>query len=199
MNRNKYSIMRLSVPPDVANQGWSTAGLASAQVLLKSGVKYLQIYKSYLLNNIINDNYKKCEDEIKPKTSILLLSSLFFITNMITAFFNQYYLYSFLFFILTITSFLVHYNNNIYTNIIDKIAILSIILYGSYVLYNKININKWINYSIIIITFMVCIYLYIYGFIVNDYCFNNEKNIAENYHFIMHIISSIGHHLIIFL
>lgn len=158
-----------------------------------------KLQKTSLSNNIINNNYKKCEDEIIPKTSILLLSSLFFITNMITAFFNQYYLYSFLFFILTITSLLVHYDNNIYTNIIDKIAVFSIILYGSYILYYKINIKKWINCSIIIITFIACIYLYVYGFIVNNYCFCNEKNIAEKYHFIMHITSSIGHHLIIFL
>ncbi len=198
MNRNKYSIMRLSVPPDTQRVATKFDSVSLA-VLLKSGVKNLQIYKSCLLNNIIDDNYKKCEDEIKLKTSILLLSSLFFITNMITAFFNQYYLYSFLFCILTLTSFLVHYNNNIYTNILDKIAILSIILYGLYILYKKINIKNWINCSIIIITFIDCIYLYIYGFIVNDYCFCNEKNIAEKYHFIMHIISSIGHHFIIFL
>jgi hypothetical protein len=158
-----------------------------------------KLQKTSLSNNIIDDNYKKCEDKIIPKTSILLLSSLFFITNVITAFFNEYYLYSFLFCILTITSLIVHYNDNIYTNIIDKMAVLSIILYGSCVLYNKINIKKWINCLTIIITFIICIYLYVYGFFIKDYCFCNKTHIAKKYHFIMHIISSIGHHFIIYL
>jgi hypothetical protein len=67
------------------------------------------------------------------------------------------------------------------------------------VLCNKINTEKWLNCFMIIITFLLCIYLYIYGFIVKKYCFYHDKCIAEKYHFIMHLISSIGHHLIIFL
>ena len=110
-------------------------------------------------------------------------------------------MYSLLFFILTTTSLIVHYNDNVYTNSIDKIAVLSIILYGGYVLYNKIRVgtNKWLLYLMIIITFLLCIYLYIYGFIIKKYCFYDEKSISQTYHFIMHCISSIGHHFIIFL
>lgn len=52
---------------------------------------------------------------------------------------------------------------------------------------------------IIILTFLGCIYFYIYGFITNKYCFCDEKCIAQKYYFIMHFISSIGHHFIIFL
>lgn len=82
------------------------------------------------------------KEEIINKPSILLYSSLFFITNAIAAFFYKYYLYSFLFLILTITSLIVHTNDNMYTNIIDKIAVIAIVLYGTYMLYNKINISK---------------------------------------------------------
>ena len=138
-----------------------------------------------------NKNMQKC--------SILFYSSLFFITNVITAFLREYYLYSFLFCILTTTSLIVHSNDNIYTNFIDKTAVLSIVIHGGYSLYIKININKCLHCSIIIITFLSCVYFYIYGFFTQKYCFCHEKCIAQKYHFIMHIIGSMGHHFIIFL
>ena len=146
------------------------------------------------MNNQIKD-----EKEIDIEPNILLLSSLFFITNMTTAFFTEQYLYSVLFFILTLTSLIVHYNDNFYTNIIDKIAISAIVSYGTYILYNKLNDNNRINCTIIIVLFLACIFLYCYGFITKQYCFCDERCIAQKYHFIMHIISSIGHHFIIFL
>lgn len=62
-----------------------------------------------------------------------------------------------------------------------------------------ITIDKWIHCFAIMVTFLLCTYLYVYGFIVNEYCFCQEKCIAQKYHFIMHVISSIGHHFIIFL
>lgn len=55
-----------------------------------------------------------------------LISSLIFTTNIITAYlYRQYYIYSYLFAVLTSTSLLFHSNPNIYTNIIDKCAIVS--------------------------------------------------------------------------
>jgi hypothetical protein len=142
------------------------------------------------------------DEDISP--NILLYSSLFFITNVITAILHNYYVYSFLFCILTITSVIVHSNDNMYTNIIDKIAVLAVVIYGAYMLYNKIIINSGMSCSllvivIIIITFLCCVYFYIYGFLTETYCFCDETCIAQKYHFIMHMISSFGHHLIIFL
>ena len=150
-------------------------------------------------NIVICNNYSEYQDKIIQKPSILLLSSLFFITNVVTAYCNQQYVYSFLFCILTITSLIVHYNDNFYTNIIDKIAVLSIVLYGGYMLYNKINTNEWCKCFVIIVAFLLCIYLYIYDFIIKEYCFCDEKCISQKYHSTMHIISSIGHHCIIYL
>ena len=139
-------------------------------------------------NNILHD-----------KSRILLLSSLFFVTNILTAYYCEQYFYSFLFFILTITSLIVHHEDNYYTNVIDKIAVLSIVLYGGNVLCNKMNRENLFYCFIIVITFLLCIYLYIYGFIFKKYCFCDEKCTSQKYHFIMHIISSIGHHFIIYL
>jgi len=124
---------------------------------------------------------------------------LFFVTNILTAYYREQYFYSFLFFILTITSLIVHYEDNYYTNIIDKIAVSSIVLYGGYVLCNKMNTENLFYFCMIVITFLICIYLYVYGFIFKKYCFCDKKCISQKYHFTMHIISSIGHHFIIYL
>ena len=150
-------------------------------------------------NDIVSDNYSKPQDNNIQEPSILLLSSLVFVTNIITAYISEQYVYSFLFCILTITSLLFHYKNNYYTNIIDKIEILSIVSYGGYMLYHKMNTENLLNCFIVILAFLLCIYLFFYGFIVKEYCFCDNKYIGEQYHFIMHIISSIGHHFIIYL
>jgi hypothetical protein len=144
-------------------------------------------------------NIDKYLSSSKPPT-ILFLSSLYFITNIATAFYKKYYIHSFLFFILTITSLIVHFTEfNIYTNIIDKLAVLSVVIYGGYILYNKINVNKYINIFILFICFILCIFFYIYGYFQKIYCFDPDKYISENYHSIMHILASIGHHFVVFL
>lgn len=131
--------------------------------------------------------------------SILIISSFIFLTNTAAAFYKQYYLYAILFGILTITSLIYHSNPNIYINIIDKIAILSIAIYGGYMLYHKLNIDQLINICIIVFTFLLVNFLYIYGYFVNAYCFHEDKCIGNRYHALMHVIGSIGHHFIIFL
>jgi aminopeptidase-like protein len=131
--------------------------------------------------------------------SILILSSLIFITNVLSTLYKKYYFYSFLFACLTITSLIFHYNNNIYTNILDKIFILAIVLYGGNMLYNKTTSDNKLNVLLIITSFLSCIFLFFYGYCVKDYCYNPNKYIANKYHCMIHIIGSIGHHLITFL
>jgi hypothetical protein len=130
-------------------------------------------------------------------TPILFFSSLFFITNMITAYWFEYYLYSFLFCMLTITSVIYHTNKNIYTNIIDKIAILAIVLYGAYILYHKKVLLTKTQIGIVVLSFLLCIFMFFYGYCTNKYCYDPDK--GDQYHSLLHLISSIGHHLIIFL
>jgi hypothetical protein len=151
-----------------------------------------------LSNNVIYDNYTRHEDIIN-KTNILLFSSLFFTTNILTAFLKEYYLYSVLFCFLTLTSLIYHSKNNIYTKSIDKLAILSIVIYGTYIVYDKRSVNNLFNCLFVVFIFLACIYLYFYGFITKQYCFCSDIRIAQKYHFTIHIISSIGHHFIIFL
>jgi hypothetical protein len=137
-------------------------------------------------------------DISEPSNKILLYSSCIFITNIISAYYKRDYIYATAFIALTITSVIYHYNSNIYTNILDKIPILTIVLYGSHSLQYKTvaGVNN-IGLGFIIATFLSTIYLYGYGYCIHHYCFHPEY--GNHYHALLHIISSIGHHIIIFM
>jgi len=122
-------------------------------------------------------------------------SSLIFINNIILAYKYKYYIYSILFTFLVITSLIYHSYSNIYTNILDKISIILVVLYGAYQFYNKckLNNNKLLYKILVIITFLSTIYFYFYGYTCNKYCFDITK--GNLYHSLLHIISSIGHNL----
>ena len=126
------------------------------------------------------------------------ISSLFFITNVVTSLWYQKYIYSLLFLFLTMTSILFHSKPNLYTNIIDKCAIGSVVGYGGYVLYTKINDNL-IQVGIIMSSFLMVIVLFFYGYCTNQYCYDVDKCVGNNYHCLLHGISSLGHHGILLL
>ena len=92
--------------------------------------------------------------------NLLLFSSLIFITNTLSAYYKHYFLYSILFFCLTITSVIFHYHTTIYTNIMDKIFIFAIVLYGGHLLYKKTNPNNQYQVFLIIFTFLLSIFFY---------------------------------------
>ena len=126
--------------------------------------------------------------------NLLLISSLFFVTNAVTAYYKQYYLYAFLFAGLTTTSLLVHAAHT--AKAVDKIFILSIVLYGGHLLYQKDNLSHILS---VMLLFLLVIFLYIYGYAVDQYCFHPDLCTANRYHCLLHLASSIGHHLIILL
>jgi hypothetical protein len=132
---------------------------------------------------------------------ICFYSSFIFLSNVIISYWYSYYTYSLLFVLLTITSLIFHSNNNIYTNLIDKVSIISIVLYGSYLFFTeKIWYNHKTIYKILIFTtFFTTIYLFYYGYVTNQYCYHNDKYISNIYHSIMHVIASFGHNLIVIL
>ena len=168
----------------------------------------IKLYNERVSIPIINNN-----------NNILFYSSFIFITNICSAGYNQYFFYSFLFLFLTITSIIYHYpSDNITIDILDKICILSIITYGGYIFYNKTKVinqilynrnikgiynNVFIKYiiyiSIVVLCFLSTIFLYAYGYIVEQYCFHKHKYTSDVYHGLLHLLSSIGHHFIVFL
>jgi hypothetical protein len=135
---------------------------------------------------------------ISPQESNLLIySSLFFVTNTISAYCLNYYTYSFLFCSLTLTSLMFHTHHSLYTYIIDKIAILSIVLYGAYMIYHKKLMDHTLSMCIIGCTFVLTLVLFCYGYWANCFCYHPNKIISDRYHSLLHLISSIGHHYII--
>ena len=127
---------------------------------------------------------------------ITLLSSFIFLTNSFIAAHFNYVLYSVLFFILFLTSILVRLKRNIFTYTLDKLFVYAIVLYGGYMFYMKYpSIHTLISF-LIISTFLSVVFMYEYGYVSRQYCFDTDTALAETYYSIMHVISSVGHALI---
>ena len=130
---------------------------------------------------------------------VLLYSSLLFITNAMVAFYKKYYMYSFFFGMLTVTSVMVHSNRFDLphpTAVLDKFAIVCVIASGFYIFLEKVSPENILYSLLILLFFLSSGVLYIYGFLVEDYCFHTDRRVANNYHCLMHILSSAGNHMI---
>ena len=143
-----------------------------------------------------------------PKIKDLLFyTSLIFLTNVLFALYKKKYIYAFLFLNLTITSIIIHSKSNIHINkkiikmikIIDKIFIYLIVAYGLYNFCSKIEKSNIINTILILVTFLYCIYVYHFGSIIKEYCFDSKIDIANTWHGSMHLAGSVGHNLIMLL
>jgi hypothetical protein len=136
-----------------------------------------------------------------------IYSSFIFLINVSIGIYYQEYIYASLFVALFITSILFHSNPNPNPNykkiyyFLDIIVIFTIFIYGGYIFYTK-NKNKNKNpyiQSFIIATFLTTLYLFFYGYYSNQYCYNINKQVANLYHSLLHIIGSLGHIFIILL
>ena len=143
----------------------------------------------------ILNKWRKQRTKIKPLRHSYH-SSFIFLTNALSAFYMGYYLYSFLFIGLFISSVLFHSIMNVYTIILDQVCIYLVIGYGTYLFYLKISCIPIVILFLIISTFLLTGYLFFYGFYTKAYCFDKDTNIGELYHGLFHLISSCGHHLI---
>ena len=136
---------------------------------------------------------------------LLVFSSFVFFTNVLTAIYKTNYIYSFLFLFLTTTSVLFHSNNtNAEAFFLDQIAIYCVVVYGFYLLYSKmiktkLNMVKCGILLFIFITFLLSIYLFYYGLFTKSLCYDKNKYISNMFHCLLHFISSLGNHLLIFL
>lgn len=137
------------------------------------------------------------------------ISPLIFIINILFGFYYDYILYGLLFLCLLVTSIIHHTYYTDFTNIIDKISILYVILYGSMLFYQKNFFIKYTNYIshsryillsiLIVLTFLSIFYLYHYGYYNNKYCFDTSIDTAYKYHSLIHYISCFSHTLIMIL
>lgn len=87
----------------------------------------------------------------------------------------------------------------------DKFSIMAVVIYGGYVFLQKCLLNEFTNLHqyilaiLIVMSFLATIFLYVYGFYYNKYCFTDDKNLANMFHSLLHLISSFGHHMIVIL
>ncbi len=154
----------------------------------------------------MNNSYKPC-----------FYTSILFLIVASKAIYNNYIPYGLLWLQLSITSILYHgemysEENKDYLLSYDKASAYLVVLYGSYILLNKIccfydtenEKRKWdlcsiLTILIIIISFFITIYLYHGGYQISKYCFDNDEDTANFYHVVLHLLSIIGHLLIIIL
>lgn len=139
-----------------------------------------------------------------------IYSSFIFWINVLVGIYYQEYIYASLFVVLFITSILFHSNSNPNSNnnlkktyyFLDSTVIFTIFIYGGYIFYTKIitknKKNPYIQ-SFIIATFLTTLYLFYYGYYYNQYCYDVNKQVANLYHSLLHIIGSLGHMFILLL
>ena len=134
-------------------------------------------------------------------------SSFIFLVNVFIAAHYKYYIYSWLFSALFITSIIYHCDyNNMTIKFIDKIAISLIVLSGGYLFLSKLaekndrKILPKIGLSLFILgTFFSTIYLYCYGYFTKQFCFCDDFDIACLWHCLLHCCGSFGHICIVLL
>ena len=124
-------------------------------------------------------------------------SSFVFMCNVLVAFYYGYYLYATLFFVLLLTSLIYHCQYTPTTNILDKIAIFSVVFYGGYIFYKKISLDGLS--LLIVMTFFSTILMYYYGYLNNCLCFCDDQLKSNLFHSLLHAIVSLGHVCICFL
>lgn len=145
--------------------------------------------------------------------NLLVYSSLLFVSNFLHAYRKGYFFYGTLFYLLTVTSILVHgfFPNNLTINLLDKIPIVCIVITGFLVFLGKLiktggdlasswpMVKKIVYSSIIVSTFLFVVYIYCCGYQESKYCFDVNKSTSNEYHALLHLVSSLGHHAIIFM
>lgn len=123
-----------------------------------------------------------------------MTTSLLFITNAIHLSYKQDVMYCYTFACLSILSLLYHLSKNNTIGIFDKICIACVTLQGGKTTFLDSNFDE---YSVVVITtFAGVILIYHYGYITNRYVFDNNTDIGNRYHMLLHILSSIGHHAV---
>jgi hypothetical protein len=135
---------------------------------------------------------------------VLVVSPLVFVTNIIAAIYKQNYLYATVFTALVITSIEFHTNpKRTLIAIFDRIAIYSVVFYGGYT-FCRLNLDSMNTFSsyfwrgLILSTFLFCIWVYYWGYTEKQLCFHPDPDIGDRWHAILHLIGSIGHHMILF-
>ena len=128
-------------------------------------------------------------------------SSLLFSTNAITSLLAGYYLYSLCFVALSMSSLFLHglQQNPIHYCIyywVDQVCIAAVVILGGIKFWQKTKTGHPLLIAIIIGSFLFVVASFIGGKALEKMCFDPDKDVANLWHSIIHLVSSVGHHLI---
>lgn len=126
-----------------------------------------------------------------------LFTPVVFLTNSLTAVYMHNYLYSILFLNLFCTSLLCRFHVSESTYLIDIVAIYLTVVYGAYLYILHFMHFSAVSHGVILSTFLFTVFFHHYGYITKEYSYNKDIYVAKQYNSLVHIISSLGHHMII--
>lgn len=126
---------------------------------------------------------------------VLILSSLSFLSNVAAALHKEEYKYAACFYFLTVTSILQHGLQGYYTKVLDDLAIVGVVSYGSYFFYKKQ--KSYMTITVVSTLFLSTVVLYNIGKITDGFCFHPDLKISNFWHVLMHLFASLGHHIIL--
>lgn len=129
-------------------------------------------------------------------TRLLCFTSTFFATNVIVGLYLGYNVYALFFFVLMSTSLLNHFTHHPTINKIDRMAVVSVGVYGAYMIYQKQMFNPSLCQAFIAFSFLFCVVVYEYGGRIQQFCFDPNPFVSLFYHACMHLVGSVGHHFI---
>ena len=147
----------------------------------------------------MNTRRKRTDKKKNRPNLFLICTSLLFLTNVCHAVVRGYFVYAFLFMNLLVTSVVVHYQDTLGTNLVDKCSVFYVFLYGLYTLCRNASADNWVYTLIIVSTFLFVVWVYIYGFFNHKFVFDESKNVSVRYHGLMHAIGCFGHNMIMLL
>jgi hypothetical protein len=120
-----------------------------------------------------------------------LYSPIVYLTNALLAFRYLNIPYIVLFVCLYLTSILCRIIVTDETYILDQVFVHLVVFYGAYMYYIKFASISFLVHCIVISTFLGTIYLFEHSNSIKD------KETSTLYHSLLHIVSSIGHHILI--
>jgi len=135
---------------------------------------------------------------------LLELSSLLFFTNFLHNTWHKEYPYAWLMLLLTVSSVFIHSGIFISESVefqnqlifLDRFIIVSIIIYGGSLFWKTMQLRE-VSF-IPITTFLTIVYICLVGFFKNKYSFDLNNDMANISHIAIHILASLGHHVVIY-
>ena len=128
-------------------------------------------------------------------------SSFFFLVISVSLFLLQEEVYGVLFGFLFVTSLVYRIFPHVLTLILDKLAIMYVVLYGAEYFWESIQQHRMDPECIVLISFIFLTVLYLYygGYWMSKYCFDSDKALGEMWHAFVHMLSCFGHVMIVIL